>query len=427
MALSRQIRFFWYDADKNPIPGSGALTSEITEISITSPANAAFIRFSTSGIYTALIQFEKGATATEYTKFGTAYLLPQYAPPADMALNLPDKIYALVGYELNIYFENIAENWENYTWDVSCAKGMQLERGYRVTPEAADVGTYPLVIIAKSGNMEVNKTANLIITSATAGSGDTTSLIVLGDSTTASGIAITKLNENFSDDVMSISTLGTRGTAPNNHEGRSGWTFNAYFNPPNDADVALGIENPWYNPTTHTFDANYYFTTTGIAKPDWLFINLGINDTFSYTNDAALLSAITTIKGQCDSMIASILSASPSTKIGLCLTIPPNDSQDAFGKAYKTMQTRDRYKRNNFIWVHDLIETYGDRESESIYLVPIFTNLDTVYNMGLESNLVNSRNSITYESPIGNGGVHPAESGYWQIADVYTAFLKAQA
>ena len=39
--------------------------------------------------------------------------------------------------------------------------------------------------------------------------------------------------------------------------------------------------------------------------------------------------------------------------------------------------------------------------------------------MGLEDTKVNARNTITYSSPIANGGVHPVESGYWQIADVY--------
>ena len=58
--------------------------------------------------------------------------------------------------------------------------------------------------------------------------------------------------------------------------------------------------------------------------------------------------------------------------------------------------------------------------------VNIFTNLDTTYNMGLESTPVNARNTaITYESPIANGTVHPVESGYKQLADVYMAFLKA--
>ena len=69
----------------------------------------------------------------------------------------------------------------------------------------------------------------LVIASSNAGSGDTKSIIILGDSTTDNGTAVAKLNENFSNDVMNINTLGTRGTAPNKEEGRSGWTFNDYF------------------------------------------------------------------------------------------------------------------------------------------------------------------------------------------------------
>ena len=47
------------------------------------------------------------------------------------------------------------------------------------------------------------------------------------------------------------------------------------------------------------------------------------------------------------------------------------------------------------------------------------------YNMGMETNYHNKRNTtMTYESPITNGGVHPVDSGYWQIADVYWFFLK---
>ena len=427
--LSRAYRYYWYDSNKTPIINSGALTNNITNITLTAPQNAKYFRFSTTEIYSAIIQFEKGETKTEYVKYGTAYLLPQYSPANENnKLNLPSKIYATVGYELNIYFENLIEEWEQFKWDVSCPKGVHLERGFRVTPSAGDVGTYVLLITATHGQQTITATASLIISAQSAGSGTTKKIIILGDSTTNSGIAVAKLNQNFSDDTMSIQTLGTRGTSPNNHEGRSGWTFAKYFEPPNSGDIALGVANPFYNPTTQTFDARYYFTNTGIAIPDWFFINLGINDTFGYTTDEKLESAIETIKGLCDDMIESIQDVTSSIKIGLCITIPPNHSQDAFGKAYSCGQTRDRYKRNNYLWANAIIEEYGDKESDGIYLIPIHTNLDTIYNMGMEADPVNARNtSVTYESPIGNGGVHPVESGYWQIADVYTAFLKAHA
>jgi len=423
-----QIRYAFYDINKTFISGALTALGDINYI-VESPSNAVYIVVSV-GSTKALFMVKASAEKTDFAAYGDDYILPKYIVTEDNAIiNIPSKIYALVGYELNIYFENITEEWEKYKWDVTCSKGMQLERGYRITPVAGDVGTYALTIKASlSDTISKEVTTTLVVTSASAGTSATKSVIVLGDSTTNNGIAITKLNENFSADVMGVSTLGTRGTAPNNHEGRSGWGLETYFTV-ESADYTDGrghVENPFYNPTTKTFDADYYFTNSGIAKPDWFVINMGINDVFNYKTGAALDSAIETCIGYVDSMVTSVKSASPSSKIGICLTIPPNHSQDAFGKAYSNGQTRYRYKKNNTIWVNRLIAEYDNRESEGIYLIPIHTNLDTVYNMGMETLPVNARNTaVTYQSPISNGGVHPVESGYWQIADVYTAFLKA--
>ena len=422
------IRYCWYNSDKTRI--SGELTDLATlNYVLTAPTGAEYIRFSTnaSSLYQPYY-FAPSLTKPTYEPYGSGYVKPEYIPPEDLentVVNLPSKVYAYVGYELNIYFENLVEDWTKYHWNVDCTKGRQMERGFNITPASGDVGSYELAItIWLSETVKKTVSTTLVILATSVGAGITKKIIILGDSTTANGIAVTKLNQNFENDSMHIQTLGTRGTAPNNHEGRSGWRFSSYFQPSTDPEV----ENPWYNPNTQTFDASYYFAQTGIAKPDWLFINLGINDTFGYGNDASLDSGIATIMQQCDAMITSIKNAGSGIKVGLCLTIPPNHSQDAFGKAYQCSQTRDRYKRNNVIWVNKLIEEYDEMESDRIYLIPIYTNLDTVYNMGLEALPVNARNTdVTYQSPIGNGGVHPVESGYWQIADVYTAFLKAHA
>lgn len=133
-----------------------------------------------------------------------------------------------------------------------------------------------------------------------------------------------------------------------------------------------------------------------------------------------------TILIQGDAVINSVKSVDSNIKVCVALTIPPNYSQDAFGKNYKCNQTRARYKRNNVLWVANQIERYDNREDEGIYIIPIYSNLDTKYNMGMEVVQYNKRNPETYWQPIANGGVHPVDSGYWQIADVYWFFLKAQ-
>lgn len=426
---ARETRYAFYDANKTFL--SGNIIASASELScVESPENAKYIAVSI-GTQLYDIMVAESESVIPFEPYAL-YVDPQYINMGNKAkLNLPSKIYAVVGFELNIYFENITEEWAKYDWDITCSVGKQMERGYQITPVAENVGTKTLTVTATDeyGN-ESTVIASLIITAATAGSGLSKSVIILGDSTTNNGIAVTKLNENFADDVMSVTTLGTRGTAPNNHEGRSGWTLDYYFTKEyiDYTDGRGHVANPFYNPSTQTFDAAYYFANSGIAVPDFFVLNMGINDVFSYNTDTALDSGIDQFVSYVDAAIASIKAAAPNTKICVCCTIPPNHSQDAFGKAYSCNQTRNRYKRNNTMLVDRIIEEYDGRESENIYVIPIHTNLDTVYNMGMETLPVNARNTdITYQSPISNGGVHPVESGYWQIADVYTAFLKANA
>lgn len=432
--VTAQIRYFHYDANKAPIQGSGAVDTTGKVVSFTSPENAEYIRFSYV-VYSSGVMLEEGATATEYEEYRGKYINPEKidsytkeqsdtkycAIPEIFKINLPEKIYATVGIELNIYFDNIVDTHDtDYSFDVTCDKGMHLQRCYRYTPNSADVGSYPITLsVTNNHGQTVEKTSTIIVTAETISPEKTVKILILGDSTTAGGITVEKIHTNFENTGVTIQTLGTRGIAPYNHEGRSGWLTGTYLG----YEEVGGVPNAFYN---NGFDAQYYFSKNNIDFPDWFIINLGINDMFPYTKDAQMNAAINNFIKNINTMIASIKSASSSIKIGIALPIPPNYSQDAFGKAYKCVQTRMRYKRNNFYLVNKLIETYSGKENtENIYLIPIFTNLDTVNNMGFEEIKVNARNTTTYKSPIGNGGVHPVESGYWQTADVYTSFIKA--
>lgn len=415
----------------------------------TVPENTAYIRVSlyTNTYKTQKLQVEKTANGvfTEYEDYGgkavvqlkSTVVVPEVvqarggynnlnmrlnAMSTGLSwLNLPDKLYALVGEELNVYFDNILTEGRDtdYEWDVVCTVGQHMARGYVLTAEEA--GEYPITIRATKNGNTVMAESTIIVSAAERGSGVTRSLLILGDSTTNNSKLTEKIAENFSGDGMNLTLLGTRGDAPNSHEGRAGWTL-AFYNTKAEHN---GVANPFYHPVSGAFDASYYFANTGVAVPDYFVINLGINDMFGFADDATAETGIATALGLLDDTIASVRAAAPSTKICVALTIPPNYSQDAFGKAYKCNQTRDRYKRNNALWVAKLIEMYQGRETEGIYILPINTNLDTRYNMGFEAARVNKRNSETYQQPIGNGGVHPVESGYWQIADVYWFFLKS--
>ena len=421
-----------------PIEGSGDINISGKTISFTTLSNAAYIRFSYV-IYSDKIMLEKGSSETVFEEYRQPSIRPEllnvYTKEESDAkyvsiyqdaftINLPDKFYATSGIEFNIYFDNIVDTHDtDYTFNVDCDKGSQLERCYTYMPTDSDVGNYPITIsVTNKFGQEVQKTSSIIVNAAQEESPKTVKILVLGDSTTAGGITVEKIHTNSANSNCTITTLGTRGTSPYNHEGRSGWSAGTYMG---YAEIS-GVPNAFYDGTT--FNASYYFSQNNIEFPDWFIINLGINDMFSYTTDTQMNLGINNFINNINKMITSVKAASSNIKIGLALTIPPNYSQDAFGKAYKCGQTRMRYKRNNFYLVNKLIETFSNKEqSEGIYLIPLFINLDTVYNMGFEDIPVNARNSITYKSPIGNGGVHPVESGYWQAADVYYSFIRANS
>lgn len=438
-----------YDRNKNVVTGGGDIKASTYVV----PSGVYFMRISiytrTNNTQELQIEITDDGKYTKYSPFGEMterhladdIIVPEVknargdydnlrarldamTTKADWGLNLPPTLYALVGEELNVYFDNIVTQGRDvdYEWDVTCSIGQQMERGYTVVPTEA--GEYAISIKCSKNGMSMQAESKIVASTANQGDGVTRSMIILGDSTTNNSNATLKIAENFETDPMSLSLLGTRGTAPRNHEGRSGWKFSQYHTMAVDAYDGA-VVNPFFNPETSKFDAAYYFANTGVAIPDYFVINLGINDMFGYADDASAESGIATNTTYLDATIASVRSAAPNTKICVALTIPPNYSQDAFGKAYKCSQTRDRYKRNNALWVAELIERYQGRETDGIYILPINTNLDTRYNMGFEAAQVNKRNSETYQQPIGNGGVHPVESGYWQIADVYWFFLKS--
>lgn len=341
-----------------------------------------------------------------------------FAKKDEILCNLPPVIYGVVGKELNVYFDNIVDGHDtDYDFDVTCDIGSQLDRVYRVVPSSS--GQYPFSIeVSRGGDSKVFNSI-IKIADKNAKSGVTKSVIVLGDSTTEQGYAMSTLYSVFEEDVMNIKLLGTNGTSPRNHEGHSGFSMATYFT---NTDG-----NPFYNPETETFDAAYYFENSGIEKPDWFFINMGINDAFGYSNDKDLNLSFDNSFSLYRSVVDSVKQSSPSTKIGICITIPPNCRQEAFGVSYKCGQTQKRYKRNNILYVQRLIETFRDKDSENIYLVPLNINIDTMYNFGGIEKKVNSWNDTTYISFSEPDGVHPAESGCGQNADSYYFFLKNNA
>lgn len=352
-------------------------------------------------------------------------------------------IPALEGRELNMYFDNIIQTsvpLDQLCVDVVCSKGAQFEKFWRYTPTSGDAGstTITVSVWTKDRATQLATATSTLKTVALSypSSPVSRNVLLIGDSTLANGIVAAELVRLFSGDSKYALSLVGSNTGNVNDSGSvsrsvaldaiSGWTC-ALFN----ADTATAWTQ--INGSARTgspfvysgaFNFASYLSDKGIAMSsgDWVIINLGINDVFSYLDDASANTQITAMLGILSNWITSIQSAVSGIRIGLCLTSPPCSSQDGFS-VYNSGQTRLRYVRNIKLLRDAILAAYDSASVGNVIVIPYHVGLDTVNNCATVSAALNARNSATYTQQ--TNSVHPGASGYWQLADLLRSFLKA--
>ena len=317
---------------------------------------------------------------------------------------LPAKIFGVVNHELNIYFSTILNKGiNNYYIKVKSDRGTHESRRWTYIPSEAEIFEITIELYDDNGKFITSKSSLVIIQAETVGRRITKTAVVIGDSTVNANKITKRMLNNFSTDPMNLKLIGSRGFAPNLHEGRGGWAA-ATFRTDQEVD---GKINPFYNEAASDFDFAHYINSNAYKVPDYMFIHLGINDTFLEESDSAINEKIEKMLLDYDFIIDNIKSYDSNIKIALDVTIPANVNQDAFGVNYGCLQTQWRYKRNNFMWIKRMIDYYDGREEESIYIVPTHLNIDPVLGF-----------------PVDNA-VHPNEHGYNQIGDAMYYFIKS--
>ena len=393
------IRHAFYTQSFSYISGAAG-----SPMPLTAPNNASYIRFSYNvGTYP---QLEVGDVATTYEPYKeilkgvTVEGIDTGNNTSDFKVNftLPPKIYGVVGQELNIYFKNIIDQKDaTLDFDVTSSFGKQMTDRLTGIPEQATTTAIGISAYKDYAQVGIGSTS-LVTTDITT---KDVKVLYFGDSTVNAGGVTKRLLDLYSSEPSSLTLLGTRGLdSTNRYEGRGGWTAAGY----RGGDTYDGVVNPFYNPAKTDFDFAYYMSNQGYTAPDHFIIQLGINDTFGQTNDDGLNTKVDTILNDLDFIVNDVLSYNPNIKVGVTVTFPPNENQDAFGNAYGNGQTQWRYKRNNAIWTKRLIEHFNGKEAQGIYLVPMQHNINTVTNIA--------------------DAVHPTQAGYDQIGDSVYAYLK---
>src|SRR5690606_25630962 len=119
---------------------------------------------------------------------------------------------------------------QDVLFDVNCTIGVQQNERWTHTTSslAADI---PLTInVHDPITRDQIGTASAVVRAApaSAGSGTATTALIIGDSQVAAGRITQTMLDLAGADVHDLALVGTRGTAPNLHEGRGGWRVDDY-------------------------------------------------------------------------------------------------------------------------------------------------------------------------------------------------------
>jgi len=363
--------------------------------------------------------------------------------PGKVRLVLPKTIYATSDVETNIYFDNIilTANSANYAFDVRCDKGVHLAEKWTYLPKQNEAGDYPLTAeVHDDTNAVVARASSILrVSSAAAGAERRVTLLAVGDSLTEASIYTQRLLELCDGPNGPVLTLiGSRGSGnspargSNRHEGYSGWTAEAFVTLVGPAPRTGFFKRP------ETGSPFVYVDTSGQPKldfprycqqfnagnaPDFVTFGLGGNDIF-YATDADINELTDKIFTFYDALVNMVRDFRRTTKIGIFFIIPPSTSQDGF-QGYSTVerQTRWQFRRDQHRFIERLIEHYGGRQAENIYLIPLYLNLDCAHSYPMRASPWNAE--TTDEVSRVFNGTHPSPGGYRQIGDSIYCWMKA--
>ena len=317
---------------------------------------------------------------------------------------VPATVYALVGEESRIYFNEIFATTKEGFFEISVTGATYPEITYTsdyISMNFTSAKSCTIEISFNDYNRVVIGTKTITVTAiATLSTIPAKKYMFLGDSLTNEGT----LPSTFKTLMGNSATLyGTRTSKGVNHEGRPGWGISHYC----DSASYGGITNPFYNPSTQGFDFSYYMTNNpSFADVDVVNIFLGRNNGYGVSYIDRLF----------DEIIASIKSY--NSNIIVTIMWAYNTATDNSG-AGRYLQNTYRITYNGKVYNAAMLsETF----SNGLYLVPENLNFDNYYDYAKEE--VNATPYTTQKRVVFTDNVHPQESGY--VSWAHTLFTYMQ-
>lgn len=295
--------------------------------------------------------------------------------------SLPKYAHVMVGNEFKVYFRNIISLESAKLW--VCSHSNLVTRYYEdylsITPTSEGNHDLKWKLYDEGGNLLDSGVLTIIASAKTATK--TTTALVIGDSTVNAGVMTQAVMDLFADDGAELNLLGTRGTAPNFHEGRGGWAAYHYTHSAGDSTYT--------NPFLHggVFDFGKYMETQGFTDLQAVVIQLGVNDVFSWKDTVYKAEQVLR---DLDTMVESILAYDSNIKIVFNLPTTPNSNGESFTGTYGTDQLFWVYNRNIIRFARDLRNHFD----------------------GHEKVVISAANCVLDTMTQIRDGVHPTNDGY---------------
>lgn len=422
--MSQNVQIPFLDSEgiyHSGLTGTGALTPRTFQC----PAGAKYMLANVLKAGKSTYQIEEGQAATEYQNPSKRKLKKEYLPDTiestsdQLLLNIPPIIYVVPGITIELYHKQIAwaGNLDNFHFKWTGAVGKAFKRKWSITATNAMVGSHPITCTVFDNNMKEVASKEFTCVIGTYSFSGVKNILTLADSLGNTTSTDKPWYKKVTQLTSKIKFVGTRGLeAGLMHEGRSGWTAGHYLRAAEYTFEGEGV-HPFWNPSTQSFDFNYYKSQTGI-NPDAVQILLG-------TNGMAIDPTINA--NNIKTIVDKIREADPNIPIFIMHTIY-RSNQD--GIANQT--SNDGYTASSGVWkleedrkVFNLIQRLQDLMMgyQKLVFVPLAHAMDSEYNYGNVATNVNPRNSnVKVDMP--PESIHPAYEGYMQFADVdFCSFL----
>ncbi len=415
----------------------------------------------------------------------------------NIEISLPDKIYAVVGDTLQLFYRGMIKAVNPYNYDilVSCSKGKQTPRYFHYKPKAEDIGVidFTLSVRDNSAKTIVSKTCKLHIVAAPKSPATKTNILCFGASNIAGGEWVKEVNRRLTktggtpagNGLSNIEFCGSKKGDGAGWFGVGGWNWSSYISAGSPAfrfyvtgveslsigavythngfsytiaevNITEGVGNILCKTSSNsntptdggiltkssgegddTITFNEYIVDA--QNPLWDAVNNKMSF-IPYANEVANgqidvvytyltwnglspnmeIGDFSTILSQAKKFADTLHTEFSNAKLKMMAQNPPS-IQGGMGANYGASGNNysDAYGMfRTILNMNDAYQEFANSEgySDFVEFVNVSSQFDVENNMQSAEFTVNSRSSK--KERLDTNGVHPANEGYMQIADV---------